>query len=309
MENIQEETNVSPKTTKPKRKIVRRKVVKNISQETEVNTANEENTPKKNKPSAKSGGFIQTLVSVILTAAIVGGGIYAWQNTNKEKSLEEIQKDARSARADLEGRLESLKDKLRGIETENESLKSVKEDLESKTSLLENAKKEFVSENPEFSFEYPAIYGEVKVDIAENENGKTLRGNFTENESLLLGAINIGNAEFSSTSPKSILNSIGFDFKARKYYFQTIEDGKVANYEVEPIRIVELEKGEIIIINKESFLTGTEEEIETFGMGDEVVAIVNLENKEFPGLVIINKDSEKLPLEKFEEILKSINNK
>ena len=262
-------------------------------------------TRKKEKKS-----FLSILISVILTALVVGGIIYVWQQQGQEKSLNKLSEDAREARMEFEQRLNNIKNKLSGTEKEKDELKSEYEELKEKAELLKSAKLHFSDSEIGISFDYPAVFGEVKVAILEGATGTSFLGEFTENEKLVFGGISVDYENDASSSEINFMDTSGYYSKRNKYYFQESGDDKSTDYEIQPAKIIGLKDGEALLVDKKSFINQDEFTIargdKYINIGENVGGLVNLKGEIYKGLGFINSDFGMMPLTDFEEMLKSV---
>lgn len=249
--------------------------------------------------------ILRVSIAIIVTAIIVGGGIYAWQKTVIDASVKEVRKDARNTRLDFEQRLKILKNKLTGAETENVDLKEVNKGLEEKTKLLFGAKYEYKSEELGLFFEYPALFG--KIDIAEEEgsSGKKLVGTFTDNEKLRFGAITEDYISAATSSKIELTETRGYLKKRKDYYFLS-SNGEAEDYRLKPIKEIDFNRGTALLIDKNSFKEGDEESVLGAAIGGNVGALLNIQG-EYAGLIFINMDFGVFPLIDFEKMINSIN--
>lgn len=288
---------------KLEKKIVKRKRVMKKNP-TKIEAKKTETTGKTKTKSSKRGFFSHLLVFT-MTAAVVGGGIYYWQSGEGKAGIEKLQSDARNTRINLEDRLSSIKDKLQGVESENEELKVTKKDLEEKATLLDGALKKYSNSDLKLTFNYPVLFGEVNVKIEETESGKKFSGSFSKNEDLLFGGVAEDYLVASSSMSDQFLDTQGFEKIGERYFYKSIH-GDEADYRVEAMRVVETRNGEALMINKDSFALSGGEEAWDFGLGQNIGAIVNLDNEDFSGIAFVNKNTAKFPLADFEEMLKSM---
>jgi len=275
----------------------KKKIVKKVS------------APKKklatNGPKKDDRGILRVSIAIIITAFIVGGGIYAWQKTVIDASVKEVRNDARNTRLDFEQRLKTLKNKLTGAETENVDLKDVNKGLEEKTKLLQGAKYEYGSEELGLFFEYPALFG--KIDIAEEEgiSGKKLVGTFSDNEKLKFGAITKDYISAATSSKIELTETHGYLKKRKDYYFLPTGE-KAEDYKLSPVKEIDFNGSTALLIDRNSFKEGEEENFLGAAIGGNVGALLNIQG-EYAGLMFINMDFGVFPLVDFEKMINSIN--
>ncbi len=306
-----EEVKISVNKDREVRKSVKKrgrpkKIIKKVSTAKKT-VASKDAKASKKVSSRKKGGFFSSLIIIIITAVVVGGAIYAWQSRNTEKSVNSIEKSARDARMDFDQRLKQLKNKLIGIESENQKLKNTTKELEEKAKLLEGAKRDFVDNELGISFEYPAIFGEVKLLISDGGDGKKFQGTFSKNKKLIFGGISPDFYSPASTTDKiSLLETQGYYKKRDKFYLQIAGAKNATDYEIIPTDKIELNKSLILLVDKKSFATSSKNNLLPIDIGENIAAIVNLEIGDFRGVSFINKDFSVLPLQNFKNLLNSI---
>lgn len=257
---------------------------------------------KKSKSSSKGGGFMSMLTIVIVTAVVVGGAIYFWQNRNTEKSISSVQEDARKVRVDFEQRMEQLKNKLSGVESENQKLKDSAKELEDSMGILKGAKLEFNDEELGIFFEYPAVLGEVKLEKSKGSSGNKFRGTFSKNEKLVFGGVSKDYVAAASGTASDFLDTSGYMEKGGKFYYQPAGMSESTDYEFKPAKTA----GKAFMLDKNSFVPLTASSTKTVDIGENSAAIAKLEKGNYTGVAFLNQDFTLMPLENFESMLKSI---
>ncbi|MBU4346938.1 hypothetical protein KKF23_00075 [Patescibacteria group bacterium] len=244
-------------------------------------------------------GLLATVMAVITVAAIVGIGIFVWQKEVIKKNVGEVKKEADSSKIDFENRLLNLKDKLTGVESENTELKTTNEELKEKAELLAIAKMEFSNSELGIAFEYPAILGEVNLSISDEGGEKKFTGRFSDNDKLIFGGVSADYGKSGATTSAAFIDALGFSKKKGKYYYRSPS----ADYEIQPANIIKLGNGgEALIVDKNSF--GDKEQ--NAGIGEDIGALFNLNNKDFSGLVFLNQDLGRLSLIDFGAMLETM---
>src|SRR3989339_708059 len=214
-------------------------------------------------------------------------------------------KPARQTRIDFEARISNLEDKIDGIETEKSSLLTENEELKKKAELIESAKLKFTDSMLGLSFEYPARFGKVNVQITEKGDGKIVRGEFLENDKFSFGCVSRELPENENVQKLSFLDSQGFLEDDKGYYF--FAQGKDSkDYKLNPAKIINFEKGKALLVDKKSFVTSTNEEDLMVDIGENVGALINLNSEICRGLSFINSDFGMLPLNDFIEVVESM---
>ena len=250
----------------------------------------------------KRGGFASFLITAIVVVAIVGGGIYTWQQKVGDGKVEVIKNESETLKMDFEKRLSNLKNKLSGFQLDQEELKKTQEELDKTNQLLSSAKKEFISEELGISFLYPAVFGEAKIVFDNTEEDFRFIGTFEDNDKLIFGGVSSGYVS-SSTGVYSFIESLGFDKTRNKYRFLTWE--KENKFEINPTKIINMGKGEALLINKDSFSLEGDKEVPV-DIGLNIGVVINLDNEQYPGISFVNSDFGILSLEDFENMIKTI---
>jgi uncharacterized FlaG/YvyC family protein len=292
----------SKKKSAPKKRVASKKIVskKQISLLDEV--------PQKITSTNSSNQFISLFISIIITAVVVGGGISVVQKLISSKHIMEAKNETENVKSEFQTKLEELKNKLQGTESENEELKNKEEKL---AHIISNAKREYENKNLGISFSYPASFGEVTVAYENGDAGKNFIGSFSEFNKLVFGGVT---KDYSVIRKLELIDTQGYRIRSGKYYFKSIGEGPDV-YEFEPFKILEVDDTEIPVIDKEDFM---EESISAEATVDEessevvieqknkILALVNLEGEEYTGMAFLDNDTEELPLDDFEGILNSI---
>jgi len=306
--NTEKEEKKKKKTVKEKKTVVKKQAPKTKVAKKEA--SRDGNKKSSNSQKKVKKGFLSTLISIILTALIVGGAIYAWQQQGQEKSLNKLSENARESRMEFEQRLNNIKDKLTGTEKEKDKLKDEYEKLKEKADLLKEAKLNFSDSSLGISFDYPAIFGEVKVAILEGATGTSFMGEFTKNDKLVFGGISANYESDATSSAKEFIDTLGYYAKKDKYYFQGPGDGESKDYEVQAIKIIGTKNGEALVVNKKSFINQDEFTVakgdDYVNLGENIGGLVNLKGEVYKGVGFVNSDFGMMPLEDFEKMLKSI---
>jgi hypothetical protein len=251
------------------------------------------------------GGFFSTLLTMIVTALIVGGAIYAWQESNSKKGVDSVREEARKVRVDFEQRMDQLKNKLSGVETENQKLKDTAKELEEDVSLLKGAKLEYSDAEFGFTFEYPAVLGEVKIEKTAGASGAMIKGTFSKNDKLSFGGITADYTPLASGTAASLMETQGFMEKGGKYYFQGLGKSDTTDHEFFPsIKTT----GNALIIDKKSF-AAAEGAAPYIDLGENVGAIVNTGSEKMRGLAFLNQDLAQMPIANLEMLIKSVGKK
>ncbi len=266
------------------------------------------------------------LTAVMITALIVGGGVYLWQKTRGEDMLNQLKNASENIKGELEGKLSRLESEVTGLKQENESLKTANTELESKAKLLSDAKKEFSSAEYGIQFEYPAEYGEVKIETALGSAGASYIGTFSQAPSLVFGGVS---TDYSSAG-EPVFTDLQNIEKKREGSAEAISakfggGPKALSFAVKPLKIIAGGAGDILVVNSGSFppaasvksasatssasaATTTPAGIpETVAPGETGLgALVTLKKDKFKALAFIAADTDKVAPETLEKILKSL---
>ena len=282
---------------KTKKPIAKKSVLKSSKLE------NKNNVIDRNKKS----NFRLIFIVIFFTTLIVGGGIYSWQDyINKKKNIDSFEK-IKNIKFDFEKRIDSVKNKLTEIETSNVELKAKNSELEEKTKLLNGAKKIFSNKDIGISFDYPAIFGEVDFKIEKIATGTKFIGTFSKNKNLVFQGIS-NDYILENNDNSTIINisdTKGYYKKQDKFYFQTVREDNLTDYEIKEFKIIKCVNSEALLIDKNSFSNNEEDNFQ-INIGENIGALINLKNEEYPGMIFINFDFNKMPLENFIEIIKTI---
>ena len=258
----------------------------------------------------KERGILTMIISIFVTALVVGGAIYAWQSKVAEMGAEKISSDARSTRQEFEKRLDNLKKKLSGTEKEKEELLKTKQELEEKAKLLKDAKKSYVNDEMGFSFLYPAIFGEAEIETIETATGTKFIGKFSKNDKLIFGGASTNYERVSTSTAMDFIDTRGFIDEKNKYYYQPGGMDKNTDFEIQPAKIVGYRGGEALLLDKKSFV-GQDEFTENAGkpfvnIDENLGGLFNLKKDEYKGVAFVNMDFGLMSIEAFTEMLKTI---
>ena len=284
-----------------RRKVVRKKAVKKIIMPEKV---------ERKAKTEKKSGILSMAISIFVTALVVGGAIYVWQSKVADKDVEKVSSDARSTRQEFEKRLDNLKEKLSGAKKEKEELLETKMELEEKAKLLENAKKNYINDEMGFSFLYPAIFGNVEIEIIRTATGTKFIGKFSKNDKLIFGGASADYERESTSTVMDFIDTSGFIDKKNKYYYQSCGEDKNTDFEIQPAKIVGYRGGEALLLDKKSF-AGQDEFTENSGkpfidIGENLGGLFNLKKDEYKGVAFVNTDFSLMNIEAFTEMLKTI---
>jgi len=248
----------------------------------------------------KEGSPVATYAIIaVVVALVVGGAIYAWQKKQLKDETLKIKKTAVEEKSTLEKRIDSLKEKISGIESENEKLKNASTELDAKSKLLASAVQIYSDKDLKFSFAYPALFEEVKI----TKDDKMFAGNFSKNEK-----VNFGGAgeNYVSASSTDILRVQGYLEADKKYYLRVdSEKEKEKDIEIKPIKIINTGKGKVLLVDKKSFVDKDGKIVDVM-LGENIAALVNLGADKFKGTAIVNSDFGAMSVERFEEMIKSL---
>jgi len=301
-EIAQKKTASKIKKVAPRKTSVKRKVKPVTKKEVSKKELEKSSSPKTSQRK-KKGGFFRILTSIGLTALVVGGIMYAWQDKVIENVEEEAGDKTETLKLDLEKRLSNLKSKITGVETTNVELKKTLEEFKKKAELLIGSKKEYKNDDLGLSFEYPASFGTVQFATTTVASSTIINMTFENNEKLVLAGVQDSYKKLSTSSPVSMSELKGFVEKRKKFYLLGPNDAE--EFEVKPAQVIIFDGGEAILLDKNSFVVEEDGDGIPVDIGDNVAFVFNLEKKEIPGLVIINSDFSMLPLNDFVLMMES----
>jgi hypothetical protein len=263
-----------------------------------------QNEPKTASSRPKNSGWLKSFAIILATAVIAGGAIYTWISRLSADEINQAKADMSGIKSDLENKITDLQNKIKQVETENFDLKGDNEQLKSLASMLDHAQREFDSPELGIKFVYPAGFGEIKWTIEKGKTGKIFNALFSNNDKLSLGAIT---PDYSAGRDLVFTDTQGYFKDGAKYYYLSAgADGKT-DYPLEPLKIIDVNGDDILLLDKNSFASGQDPAKPALGPGDNGLgALINLKGKEFTGLAIWNKDLQSLPQEKIEAILNTI---
>ncbi len=262
---------------------------------------------KSSKTRSSGGSFLSSVFVFLLTALIVGGAIYAWQNRQAKKSIDEVRSGARNARIEMEKRMENLKNKLSTVKKKIDELQNENKKLSERVKLLNEAHIDY--DNPEIgiSFSYPALFGEVELKINKNASSTKFVGTFTEAKSIVFGGVNKDYVLASSSDKIDFFDNFGYLTDDDKYYFLPAGETESKDYELIPVKIIKSQAGEVLVLNKSSFLKNEDKDnLRDVNIGENLGALVNLSKENYMSLTFLDKDFGVMPQESFESMLKTI---
>ncbi|PLX27450.1 hypothetical protein C0583_04015 [Candidatus Parcubacteria bacterium] len=272
----------------------RKATIKTVAKSAEIKTSVAEarkksKTVDKQKDSKKNPkkerNILTTIISAVVVSLIVGGVIYAWKTDEGKKKIDQLRSDAKAVRVGFEQDIDRLKNKLTGIETENEELKNTTKELEEQVKLLNGAKKDFVDPELGISFDYPATFGDVVLEMVDGKTGKKFKGTFSKNEKLVFGGVSSDYEPMATTTIVEFLETQGFYERRDNYYFIGIgEDRESEDIEMIPSKGIEYDDNVALIIYKNSFVLDEGADGLPVNIGENIGALVNLEGDNFFGL-------------------------
>ena len=295
MDQNSNDLKVSVNSDKPLRKVRKTTTAKEKTEQTE-------------KPKSKSekSSMMSTAISVIITALVVGGGIYFWQGDKVQQTVDGITSDFRNQRNDLEKKLSNISDKAQGLETQVGELQTKNEKLAETEKLLADAKIEFSNSELGLKFDYPATLGEVKVTIENGEGGKTIKGTFSKNDKLTFGGVSKNYKQATTSTTTAITDFEGYKEKDKKFFFLA-PSNNTDGYEMASAGDINTGKGKAFLLNSKSFKPKTASSTElTVNIGGDLAAVVNITNQDFGGVVFVNSDFGLMPVDGFKKMIGSI---
>jgi len=254
-----------------------------------MNEQNIPQSPQLNEPVQSSKNIWLTIITIIVTAIVVGGGVYAWQKSNLRTTEQSLQQQI----TDMQNQIANLQKPTRPVVTTPETPQepATPADVTANWETCEN--KELG-----FSFRYPTSYGDFQISINNGEAGKKFTGNFQNNKYFSIGGIT---ADYSAGRSGYFLDFVKYLSEGGKYYHLMALDTKRL---VEPIKILTADGQKILIVNGNSYVEERNIEGPTINPGSNGGALINIPSSgEFKGLAVWNSDINNLPQIDFEEIL------
>ncbi|HAU66431.1 MAG: hypothetical protein UT30_C0005G0047 [Candidatus Uhrbacteria bacterium GW2011_GWF2_39_13] len=250
---------------------------------------NEQNIPQINEPVQSSKNIWITIIAVVLTAIIVGGVVHAWQKIRLQSIEQSLQQQINT----LQSQIESLQQTTPPVATTPETTQVPTQSTGETASWQTYENKEL-----EFSFRYPASYGNFQISINNGETGKKFTGNFQNNNHFSIGGIT---ADYSSGRSAYFLDFVKYLNEGGKYYHLMALDKK---WLVEPTKILTADGQKILIVNGDSYVEERNVQGPTINPGSNGGALINMSGSgEFKGIAVWNDDVNDLPQSDFEEIL------
>lgn len=305
--NNNSEGESEPVKEKKKRTVTRKKNVaakpltKKEPEEERYEEVAEERPAKKDR-SKKSGGMTQMIVSIAVTALVVGGAVYAWQKNVTDVTVGQVKQASTNEKSDFENTIANIKSKLTGTETEKVELSKTLEDLKKKAALLVDAKVEYKNDEMGFSFEYPAAFGTVVSASSTAASGTLNSYSFESNPNLIFGGISQDYKSSKASGTPELAETKGYVEKDKKFF---LLGNASQQYEIVPAKTIDFKGGKAILIDKKSFVLKAGQTVPV-NIGENVAVILNLKNKKYSGLSFINSDFGALPLDGFVKLVGSI---
>ncbi len=272
---------------------------KNPQKINNINKFKKENMPKGNS-------VLTNLLSIVVTAAIVGGAIYAWQDKAKDDSLTKVQQDAKNVREGYERSLKNLENEKRKVTSENNNLKTENEELKTTVDSVRGAVKNYSNEELGISFSYPALFESVSYEKIAGESGEKFLIKFSKNESFYMSGVSTGYKELekASSTEANFDNFIKFEKDGEEYKYYVSLKGEEVEYKLNPIEVIPFSGGEALLVDSKSFQLDDEQV--AVSIGQNLGAILNTEKEGFSGVAMLNSDFGQLSPEDFKTFLKSV---
>jgi hypothetical protein len=176
----------------------------------------------------------------------------------------------------------------------------------------------FTSEKYNFSFEYPVELGEFSL-VASNEQADTgfrLIGTFSNAEYLNVGGVS---NDYSAPMGGTPFSTQGYEASQGEspYVFKFISDLTIPLW---PAKVIDAPIGDILLVDKCSrdkqvnvvgyVKDDNDDLVPCQGLGwineeNKFGALINLDNDEFSGVMILNNNPEVFPNEEFEKMLET----
>ncbi|MBU1202761.1 hypothetical protein KKH39_01830 [Patescibacteria group bacterium] len=217
------------------------------------------------------------VVTITILGGIIGAlfilGVFVWKEIDKQNTLND------------------LYNKLSGVVKVEEEKVEVEEEWLT-----------YTSEELGFSFDYPSKLGVFNLNIykdLELNEGSGATGSsfiaFDENKNIYFGG---ASDNFSAGRGASLLDSRGYILKDDNYFLKlyTLDRDPIS---IEPVKIINTNDGtEILLLKKDSF-----DSPQLLIDDNEVVAVINLNNNTFKGIIFRDSDWGLFSQEEFEEML------
>ncbi len=286
------------KAIKPKVKKTKKQESNKVSEA----KARKTETPGRKSPKAQ-GGFFQILISVAVTAVVVGGIVYALQSKTAEKKVEESKGETASIKSSLEEQLSSLNLKLTGFEAKEAETKQALDDLARKAALLIGAKKEYANADMGMSFEYPAAFGSITVATTTNASSTAFTAVFENNDKFVFGGVDKAYAKTSTDTVKTF-ELKGFVQKNNKYF--VLGPNKGQEFEVDPAKVINFNSGTALLLEKKSFVISQEGDGLPVDIGENIMVVLNLKSGIYSAVSFVNSDFGMFSLQDFVKLIESV---
>jgi len=257
---------------------------------------------KQENMSDKKNAF-SLVFTMLITALIVGGGIYAWQDRVNDSSLSKIKTDARNTREGFERSLKNLENKVRKVEDENNQLSAENNELKDKAELIKGALKKYQNNELSLSFSYPAIMGDISYEKTTGSVGEKYFFSFSRNPSFHISGVSDGYKELveASSSEVNFDNFFQLEKKKDKYKAFFFLNGEKEEYDLNPIEVISFSDGEALLVDSKSFVLKDGQA--PLNIGQNLGAIFSVGDG---GLAMLNSDFGQLSPDDFKELLRSI---
>jgi len=134
---------------------------------------NEQNIPQPNEPVQSSKHIWIIIIAVVLTAIIVGGGVYAWQKSNLQSTEQSLQQQI----SELQNQITNLQESTPPAVTGQENTQESTESNETNTNETVTSKPGWTTATNQqlgIRFEYPADASISSVSQRETSDGTTI---------------------------------------------------------------------------------------------------------------------------------------
>ncbi len=239
------------------------------------------------------------LVVAVLTAVLVGGGMYAWYQSKTEEIKTEAALEKRSLEEEMQKQISVLKNRLNLLTEEKQNLAKEKEKLSAKANKLNKAQLTFINSDLGISFFYPAVFGDPVASTSVGKQGSFWQNSFSDFSSLVLEA---ATADYLPATSSQEIKIINF-FKKDDKYFLRLSNEEIKEVEVKPLKVLSVSGREVLILDANSLPADLSAKVMA---RSQIVAVVNLEGKQYAGLVWHDKDTKNLGLDKLGQILETL---
>ncbi|HBK35174.1 hypothetical protein A2239_03805 [Candidatus Uhrbacteria bacterium RIFOXYA2_FULL_40_9] len=193
-----------------------------------------------------------TVISVFVTALIVGGSLYFWQKAQ----------------------MDALRQEIQVLKTQNTEPATPEIKSEEDNNQLSSEK--YQNDELGIKFSYPKILGELNIQLYDIQ----LNGVFSENsDALRIGGIT---KDYTAARSSYYMDFSGFKKEGDEYFWESVGN---QTYPIEPKRVVD---EDIILVDCTSFEDKCTPTGPTVSVPKgRVAGLINLPNDSLPGMILI----------------------